>query len=96
MGDQRRPAAEVLEYYGALDRRVATTGMDGIVGLLTVSQHVASALQIIEPRELDWAVREVRGLVERLVRIDSELRQVRALKTQLGGEGSGTRDAEES
>jgi len=87
VGDQlRRCAEEVLEYYGELDRQVATTGMDGILGLLTVSQHLASALQIVEPRELEWAVREIRGLVERLVRVDSELQRIRALKTRLGGD----------
>ncbi|MCC6766914.1 MAG: hypothetical protein IT293_19835 [Deltaproteobacteria bacterium] len=87
MGDElRRWAEDVLRYYGDLDRRVATTGLDGIVGLLTVSQHVASALQVFEPQELDRPVRELRSLLERLVRIDSELRRVRALKARIGGD----------
>lgn len=89
----RLRAEEVLQYYGELDRQVATTGMDGIVGLLTVSQHVASALQVVEARNLEWAVREIRGLVERLVRIDSELQRVRTLKARLGGDPLDVDDA---
>lgn len=79
----RRQADEVLQYYGELDRCIATTGMDGIVGLLTVSQHVAAALQVVHPQELDGVVSALRSLVERLVRMDSELQRVRALKTRL-------------
>lgn len=87
VGDRmQRQADAVLQYYAELDRRVATTGMNGIVGLLTVSQHVSAALQVVHPQELDGVVRELRSLVERLVRMDSELRRVRALKTQLAAD----------
>ena len=84
--DLRRRSEGILRYSGELDRRVAAACMDGIDGLLTVSQHVANALQVIERQDLDAAVRELRGLVERLVRIDSELHRLRALKTRLGGD----------
>ncbi|MCC6849944.1 MAG: hypothetical protein IT294_15680 [Deltaproteobacteria bacterium] len=87
MGDElRRQADDVLRYYADLDRRVATAGLDGIVELLTVSQQVASALQVVEPPEIGRAVRELRGLLERLVRIDSELQGARALKARIGGD----------
>jgi hypothetical protein len=86
----RRQTEDLIRYYGELDRRVANTGMGGIVGLLTVSQHVEAALGVVASQELEWMVRELRSLVERLVRMDSQLQQLRALKTVLAGE---SRDA---
>ena len=79
----RRRAEDVVRYYGEIDRRLAGTGMEGIAGLLIVSQHVESALAVVGSHELELMVREVRALVERLVRIDSDLQRIRNLKTLL-------------
>ncbi len=79
----RRQTDDIVRCYGELDRRVASTGMEGIAGLLIVSQHVEAALALVSSRELDGMVREVRAVVERLVRIDSELQRIRTLKTLL-------------
>lgn len=79
----RRHAEDIVRYYGDLDRRVAGTGMEGIAGLLIVSQHVEAALGVVGTHELELMVREVRTLVERLVRIDSDLQRIRNLKTLL-------------
>lgn len=82
----RRQTEDVIRYYGELDRRVANTGMDGIAGLLTVSQHVETALSVVAPQELEWMMRELRMLLERLVRMDSQLQALRALKMVLADE----------
>lgn len=87
----RRQTEDVVRYYGEIDRRVANAGMDGIAGLLTVSQHVESALAVVGSQELEWIVREIRALLERLVRTDSQLRQLRALKTVLSDDPDDTR-----
>lgn len=79
----RRQTEDVIRYYGELDRRVANTGMEGIAGLLTVSQHVETALSVVAPQELEWMMRELRTLLDRLVRIDSQLQELRALKMVL-------------
>jgi hypothetical protein len=82
----RRQTESVVRYYDELDRRVGNAGLDGIEGLLTVAQHVETALAVVAPRELEWTLRELRGLLERLVRIDAQLQRLRALKTVLSDE----------
>ncbi len=88
--DMRRHTEDVIRSYGELDLRVASTGMDGIAGLLIVSQHVQAALGVVASQELEWLMREVRVLLERLVRMDSQLQRLRALKTVLGADASWT------
>jgi hypothetical protein len=83
----RRQTEDLIRYYGEIDRRVAHTGMAGIAGLLQVSQHVKAALGVVAAQELDWMVSEIRTLLERLVRMDSQLQQLRALKMVLADDG---------
>lgn len=85
----RRQTEDIVRYYGEIDRRVANAGMEGIAGLLEVSQQVEAAIAAVGSEELDWVVRELRGLVERLVRMDSQLQQLRALKMVLASEAEG-------
>ncbi len=85
--EARRQTENVIRYYAEIDRRVTSAGMDGIAGLLTLSQHVEAALRMVAPQELEWMVRELRALLERLVRMDSKLQQLRALKVLLGADG---------
>jgi hypothetical protein len=89
--EMRRQTEDVIRYYAELDRRVATTGMDGIAGLLMVSQHVETALAVLAPQELEWMVRELRTLLARLVRMDSQLQELRALKVVLSDDDEGAR-----
>ena len=85
----RRQTEDIVRYYGEIDRRVAHTGMDGITGLLEVSQQVESALSVVAAQELDWVVSELRTLLERLVRMDSQIQQLRALKAGLARDAEG-------
>jgi len=85
--EMRRQTEDVIRYYAELDRRVANTGMDGITGLLTVSQHVETALAVVAPQELEWMVRELHTLLARLVRMDSQLQELRGLKMVLSDGG---------
>lgn len=81
--DMRRQTEDIIRYYGEIDRRVAHTGLDGIPGLLEMSHHIESALGVIASQELEWMMSEVRGLLDRLVRMDSQLEALRALKASL-------------
>lgn len=81
--EMRRQSEDVTRVYDDIDRRVAETGMDGIVGLLTLSRHVEAALDAVGAVELEATVVELRSLLDRLVRIDAELSRVRALKLEL-------------
>jgi len=88
MADEtRRRTEDVIRYYGEIDRRVAGAGMDGIAGLLTMSQHVEAALGTVASQEIEWLVRELRLLLELLVRMDSQLQHLRALKVLLAADG---------
>lgn len=82
--DMRRQTEDVIRYYGEIDRRVAHTGLDGIPGLLEMSHHIEAALGVVATQELEWMMSEVRGLLERLVRMDSQLQALRALKASFG------------
>jgi hypothetical protein len=79
----RRQTEDIIRYYGEIDRRVANTGIEGIAGLLEVSQEMGTALAVVASQELDWMVTELRDLLERLVRMDSQLERLRALKMML-------------
>lgn len=85
----RRQTEDLIRYYGEIDRRVSHAGMNGVVGLLEVAQQVEATLAVVGSEELDWVVREFRGLIERLVRMDSQLQQLRALKVVLASESDG-------
>lgn len=78
--DMRRQTEDIIRYYGEIDRRVAHTGLDGIPGLLAMSHHIEAALAVVASQELEWMMTEVRGLLDRLVRMDSQLEALRALK----------------
>ncbi len=54
-----------------------------------MSQHVEAALAVVAPQELEWMVRELRAVLGRLVRMDSQLQALRALKVVLSDEGGG-------
>jgi hypothetical protein len=82
----RRQTEDIIRYYGEIDRRVSNAGMNGVVGLLEVAQQMEATLAVVGSEELDWVVREIRGLIERLVRMDSQLQQLRALKTVLASD----------
>jgi hypothetical protein len=86
----RRQTEDIIRYYGEIDRRVSHAGMNGVVGLLEVAQQMEATLAVVGSEELDWVVRELRGLIERLVRMDSQLQQLRALKVVLASESEDT------
>ena len=81
--EMRRQTEDVIRYYGEIDRRVAYTGVDGVAGLLELSHQVEAALRAVASQELEWMLSEVRGLLDRLVRMDSQLQALRALKATL-------------
>ena len=81
--EMRRQTEDLIRYYGEIDRRVAYTGVDGVAGLLELSQQVEAALGAVASQELEWMLSEVRGLLDRLVRMDSQLQALRALKATL-------------
>ena len=88
--EMRRQTEDVIRYYGEIDRRVAHTGVDGVTGLLELSHQIEAALGAVAAQELEWMLSEVRGLLDRLVRMDSQLQALRTLKATLGDDGDNT------
>jgi len=85
--EMRRHTEDVIRYYGELDRRIASAGMNGIAGLLTSCQQVETALASVTGQELEWMVAEVKHLLEQLVAVDANLERLRALKAHLSDGG---------
>jgi hypothetical protein len=76
----RRQTEDIVRYYGEIDRRIASTGTDGVVGLLEMSRQVENAIGVVASQEIDWMVSEVRRLLDQLVQIDAQLQRLRDLK----------------
>lgn len=89
LDQMRRQTEDLIRYYGELNRRVAHGGLDGIPGLLAITTQVEAALAAVSSQEIDWMVREVRALLEELVRIDTQVEQLRGLKLELERDGVG-------
>ncbi len=58
-----------------------------MVGLLTMSRQLESAIAVIGSQEIEWVVSEVRRLLDELVQIDAQLERVRQLKIALADDG---------
>ena len=84
----RRQTEDIVRYYGEIDRRIASTGTDGLVGLLTMSRQLETAIAAIGSQEIEWVVSEVRRLLDELEQIDAQLERLRQLKLAIGDDRS--------
>jgi hypothetical protein len=89
LDQMRRQTEDLIRYYGELNRRVAHSGLESIPGLLEITTQVEAALSAVSTQEIEWMVREVRTLLEQLVRIDAQVQQLRDLKMELESDGAG-------
>jgi len=86
MFDQmRRQTEDVVRYYGELNRRFASSGVDGIPRLLELSQQIERAMTAVGAQELEWFGSEIKQLLDRLVEMNSQLQRLRDLKVALEG-----------
>ena len=86
--DMRRQTEDIIRYYGEIDRRVAHVGIEGLAGLLELAQAMETALGVVAAQELEWVIGEIRSLLDRLVRVDAQISQLRALKQSLADESA--------
>lgn len=77
--DLREQASEVLRAYGEIGRRVRATGVDGIDGLLGLHARLERALQEVSAKEVAWALDRIKGVLEEMIRVDSELRRLQRI-----------------
>ena len=84
--DIRREAEELVRYYAELGRRLAQAGVRDVADLLEMYEHLQRAVAAVSAQEIGWASDQVQALVQRLVRMDSNLQGLRRLKIELGDE----------
>ena len=78
--DVQREAEELWRYYTELGRRLAQTGVRDVPDLLGLYEQLQRALDAVSRQEIQWALEQAERLIEVLVRMDSTLQAVRALK----------------
>ena len=82
--DIRREAEELVRYYAELGRRLSQNGVRDVAELLGLFEQLQRAVGAVTAQEIGWAAEQVQALVQRLVRMDSNLQALRRLKTELG------------
>ena len=82
--DVRREAEDLVRYYTELGRRLAQNGVRDVTELLGMFEHIERAVGAITAQEIGWAHEQVQALIQRLVRMDSNLQALRRLKAELG------------
>ncbi len=89
--DVHREADDLARYYGELSRRLAQTGVRDVPELLSLHDQLRRALDSVSQQEIAWAVEQAQRLIAVLVRMDSNLQALRALKDTFsrGPGGSG-------
>jgi hypothetical protein len=78
--DVQREADELWRYYSELGRRLAQTGVRDVPDLLGLYEQLRRALEAVSRQEIEWALEQAQRLIEALVRMDSDLQALRALK----------------
>jgi hypothetical protein len=78
--DVQREADELWRYYSELGRRLAQTGVRDVSDLLGLYEQLRRALEAVSRQEIEWALEQAERLIETLVRMDSDLQALRALK----------------
>ncbi len=81
--DLRGQASEVLRVYGEIGRRVSATGVDGISGLLELHGRLERALRDVSAKEVEWALDRIKGVLDEMIRVDSELRRLQRILVAL-------------
>jgi len=73
-------AEAIVRFAQEVDRRLAEHGVNGASEVVTLYRQLADAMARIEIAELEWAFREIAGLVQRLRTLEDELGHLLALK----------------
>jgi hypothetical protein len=78
----------ILSSYEEIDRRFTAAG--GLGSLLNLYEQVRRELERVSYEELDRMTREIKGVIEALLKMDYELRKVHNLKLAFDARQSGT------
>ena len=78
----------IMSSYGDMDRRFASAG--GLGSLLNLYEQVRRELERVSYEELDRMTREIKTVIEALLKMDYELRKVHNLKLAFESRSGGT------
>ncbi len=81
----------ILSSYEEIDRRFTAAG--GLGSLLNLYEQVRRELERVSYEELDRMTREIKGVIEALLKMDYELRKVHNLKLALDARQGGGGEA---
>jgi hypothetical protein len=77
----------IMSSYGDMDRRFASAG--GLGSLLNLYEQVRRELERVSYEELDRMTREIKTVIEALLKMDYELRKVHNLKLAFEARSTG-------
>jgi hypothetical protein len=86
--DVQREAEELWRYYSEIGRRLVQAGVRDVSDLLGLYEQLQRALDAVTRQEIQWALEQAERLIETLVRMDSNLQALRALKQSMEKPGS--------
>jgi hypothetical protein len=85
--DVQREADELWRYYSELGRRLSSAGVRDVADLLGLYEQLQRALEAVSVQEIRWALEQAERLIETLVRMDSDLQALKAIKASLDKQG---------
>lgn len=81
--DVQREADELWRYYTELGRRLGQAGVRDVPDLLGLYEQLRRALEAVSGQEIQWALEQAERLIQALVRMDSDLQALKALKASM-------------
>jgi hypothetical protein len=83
----RRDADEVIRLYGEFLRRLSHQGVRDVADLVRLHEQVCRATASVALPEIDFALTQIRALVDRVRLIGSRVEQLSQMKRALGSGG---------
>ena len=78
-------AGAVMRFSSELRRRMGEAGLNGLEGLFALAEQLQRALATVGTHELDGAESDLERVADRIRTMQHDLRQLKAVKTDLEG-----------
>ena len=78
-------ATAVTRFGAELQRRMGEVGLNGVQGIFALADQLQRALATVSQPEIDHAEADLDRVSERILSLKDELRQLKAVKTDLEG-----------
>lgn len=90
----RQQASDAIRYYGEINRRLSAAGVDGIGGLLKLHDQLERALREVSGKEVEWALGQIKRVLDEIIRIDSELKRLQGIVISVTGDSPAEEEEE--